>query len=153
MTFHKPARKTLRDTIIANRQQLAGMAKLAMKEPPVFSELEIPKSKPVYSASEAQILKSILAYLRLHPDVGWFARFNSGAFLEGDRYIQANSQPGLSDILGCLIDSGRLFAIEVKKINGKTQLNQTVFLRTIENAGGLAGICRSIDDVTKLLAG
>lgn len=147
----KTRRKTLEQTINDNRAHLIGMAKLAGKEPPVFQELKIPKAKPTYTATESEILKSILAYLRLHPDVGWYCRINCGSFEIDGRYIQANSQKGMSDIIGCLRKSGRIFAIECKSYKGRLSEHQTVFLRTIANAGGISGACKSIDDVAKLL--
>jgi hypothetical protein len=151
MTFHKPARKSLRDTILANRQQLTAMAKLAGKEPPVFSDMTIPKAVPAYTPSEAQILKSIMAYLRVHPKVGWNCRINCGSFEVDGRYIQNNSQPGMSDIIGCLRESGRMFAIEVKSQKGRLSEQQALFLSTIENAGGLSCVAKSIDDVSRML--
>jgi hypothetical protein len=146
-------RKTLSEQILANRAQISGLAKLAGKEPPVFSELEIPKARATYTPSEAQVLKSILAYLRLHPKVGWYCRQNCGSFEVDGRYIQANSQSGMSDIIGCLRGSGRLFAFEVKSRSGRLSEHQTTFLRIIADSGGISGVVKSLDDVTKLLDG
>jgi hypothetical protein len=104
--------------------------------------------------SEAQIQKSILVYLRLHPQVAWVGRFNSGAFIESyggqDRYIQANSVKGCSDILG-MLKGGRFFAIEVKSAKGRVTQNQDNFILRVLECGGYAGVARSIEDVNLIL--
>jgi hypothetical protein len=102
--------------------------------------------------SEAEILKSILSYLRHRPDVAWVCRQNSGTFMDGDRYISANSQKGMSDILG-MMKGGRLFAIECKSAKGKVMAHQQDFLDMISHGGGIAGVARSIEDAEAILKG
>lgn len=57
--------------------------------------------------------------------------------------------PGIADILGCY--KGRFLAIEVKR-NGKepTELQQA-FLDAVKEAGGIAFVARSVDDVIAAL--
>lgn len=57
---------------------------------------------------------------------------------------------GVSDILGILPD-GRFLAIEVKSKKGYPTPEQKLFLNEITQRKGLAGVCRSIDDVKILL--
>jgi hypothetical protein len=57
----------------------------------------------------------------------------------------AFSTPGISDIIGCW--HGRFFAIEVKTLKGKVTPAQQRFQDNVREAGGLAIIARSVDDV------
>jgi hypothetical protein len=56
----------------------------------------------------------------------------------------------MSDIMGTLKD-GRALAIEVKSRTGRMRPGQKEFLRQIRDAGGVAGVCRSVDDAVRLL--
>jgi hypothetical protein len=96
-----------------------------------------------------------LALLRHHPKVASHWRQNSGTFAERNRdgstrYIRANTAKGMSDIMGVLRD-GRTLAIEVKSRTGRMRPGQEEFLQTIRSAGGVAGVCRSVDDAVRLL--
>jgi hypothetical protein len=149
-------RLTLRQTIEANRQSLTFMAKLAGNEPPKFHD-DLLKSKrerktavPSNHPTEAEVLKTILNYLRLRKEVAWVCRINSGTFAEDDRFISSNSQKGMSDILGMRV-GGKLFAIEVKSHSGRLMQHQDDFLCLILAGGGLAGVARGISDVNKIL--
>ena len=82
-------------------------------------------------------------------------RQNSGTFQERNRdgsvrYIRANTQRGMSDVMGTLKD-GRTLAIEVKSRTGRMRPGQEEFLQQIRDAGGVAGVCRSVEDAQKLL--
>jgi hypothetical protein len=105
--------------------------------------------------SEAEILKAIMQLLKRHPKVAMSWRQNSGTFQERNRdgsvrYIRANTQRGMSDIMGTLKD-GRTLAIEVKSRTGRMRPGQEEFLQQIRDAGGVAGVCRSVEDAQKLL--
>jgi len=152
-------RRTLREIMLANQKSEALYAALAGK--PV-REIDIPPepkrrapSKPSGEPSEADILRAIMALLKRHPRVAQCWRQNSGTFQERNRdgsvrYIRANTQKGMSDIMGVLKD-GRTLAIEVKSRVGKMRPGQDEFLQTIRQAGGVAGVCRSVDDAVRLL--
>jgi hypothetical protein len=60
------------------------------------------------------------------------------------------SAPGLPDITGCLKD-GRGFWIEVKTDKGRLSPHQERFIANINDAGGLAFVARSVDDVIEKL--
>jgi hypothetical protein len=105
--------------------------------------------------SEAEILKAIMSLLKRHPRVAQCWRQNSGTFQERNRdgstrYIRANTARGMSDIMGILKD-GRTLAIEVKSRTGRMRPGQEEFLQTIRSAGGVAGVCRSVEDAQRLL--
>ena len=156
MARPRKPRLTLRQTIESNRQAITFMAALAGNEPPKFDDTLLkPKRErkaavPSNHPTEAEILKSVLKFLRVHPDVAWVCRINSGVFAENDRFISANSQKGMSDIIG-MLSGGRLFAIECKSKTGKILQHQDDFLCLIASGGGLSGIARSIDDAAKIL--
>jgi hypothetical protein len=112
-------------------------------------------AKPSGEPSEADILRAIMALLKHHPRVAQCWRQNSGTFAERNRdgstrYIRANTARGMSDIMGVLRD-GRTLAIEVKSRIGRMRPGQEEFLQTIRQAGGVAGVCRSVDDAVRLL--
>ena len=152
-------RRTLREVMLANQKSEALYAALAGKP---GREIDIPPepkrrapAKPSGEPSEAQILRAILALLRHHPKVASHWRQNSGTFAERNRdgstrYIRANTAKGMSDIMGVLKD-GRTLAIEVKSRTGRMRPGQEEFLQTIRSAGGVAGVCRSVDDAVRLL--
>jgi hypothetical protein len=105
--------------------------------------------------SEAEILRAIVQLLKRHPRVAMSWRQNSGTFQERNRdgsvrYIRANTARGMSDIMGALKD-GRTLAIEVKSRTGRMRPGQEEFLQQIRDAGGVAGVCRSVEDAQKLL--
>jgi hypothetical protein len=152
-------RRTLREQMLRNQKTEALYAALSGKP---ARELPIPPepkkrapAKPSAEPSEADILRAIMALLKRHPRVAQCWRQNSGTFAERNRdgstrYIRANTQKGMSDIMGVLKD-GRTLAIEVKSRVGKMRPGQDEFLQTIRQAGGVAGVCRSVDDAQRLL--
>ena len=164
MTTYR-GRRTLREQMIRNQQTealYAAMSGKPLREYPIPPE---PKQRtkrnpsPVEQRqpSEAEILKAILQLLRRHPKVALCWRQNSGTFQERNRdgsvrYIRANTQRGMSDVMGALMD-GRTLAIEVKSRTGRMRPGQEEFLASIRAAGGVAGVCRSVDDAVRLLEG
>jgi len=154
-------RKTLREVMTDHQRTedtLAALWGKPRRELPIPPE---PKkrapAKPSGEPSEAEILKAIMQLLKRHPRVAQAWRQNSGTFQERNRdgsvrYIRANTQKGMSDIMGVLKD-GRTLAIEVKSRTGRMRPGQEEFLQTIRSAGGVAGVCRSVDDAVRLLGG
>jgi hypothetical protein len=152
-------RKTLREVMTDHQRTEDTLAALWGKP---FRELPIPAepkkrapAKPSGEPSEAEILRAIIQLLHRHPRVAQCWRINSGTFAERNRdgsvrYIRANTAKGMSDIMGILKD-GRTLAIEVKSRTGRMRPGQEEFLQTIRQAGGVAGVCRSVDDAMKLL--
>ena len=122
-----------------------------MRELPEIADKKVRATrKPSGNPSEAEILKSIMRYLRLHPKVAIVGRFNSGTFKEGNRYIRANSIRGMSDIDGMLV-GGRKFALEVKSKTGRPTPDQIAYLQTVRDNGGIGEVVRSVDDVMRIL--
>jgi len=152
-------RKTLREVMTDHQRTedtLAALWGKPRRELPIPAE---PKkrapAKPSGEPSEAEILRAIIQLLHRHPRVAQCWRQNSGTFQERNRdgstrYIRANTQKGMSDIMGILKD-GRTLAIEVKSRTGRMRPGQEEFLQTIRQAGGVAGVCRSVEDAQRLL--
>ena len=114
--------------------------------------LRKPRAKNQHA--EGEIQRSVLAYLRLHRNVAWVERFNSGAMKLMDKYGRQRfvrfAFPGCSDILGQMKD-GRLLAIEVKALGGKLTSAQRAFLDLVRDNGGVSGVAYSVDDVDEIL--
>jgi hypothetical protein len=152
-------RRTLREIMLANQASMDVYAAMSGKPRVEFDIPPEPKrrapAKPSGEPSEADILRAIMALLRHHPKVASYWRQNSGTFAERNRdgsvrYIRANTAKGMSDIMGVLRD-GRTLAIEVKSRTGRMRPGQEEFLQTIRQAGGVAGVCRSVEDAQRLL--
>ena len=152
-------RRTLREIMLANQASMDVYAAMSGKPRVEFDIPPEPRkrapAKPSGEPSEAQILRAIMALLRHHPKVASHWRINSGTFAERNRdgsvrYIRANTAKGMSDIMGVLKD-GRTLAIEVKSRTGRMRPGQEEFLQTIRSAGGVAGVCRSVEDAQRLL--
>ena len=154
-------RRTLREQMLRNQKTEALYAALSGRP---ARELPIPPEptkrgprKPSTEPSEAEILRAIIQLLHRHPRVAKVWRQNSGTFQERNRdgtvrYIRANTARGMSDIMGVLRD-GRTLAIEVKSRTGRMRPGQEEFLASIRAAGGVAGVCRSVEDAIALLEG
>ena len=156
-------RRTLREQMLRNQQTEALYAALSgrpARELPIPPE---PKRRPKREPSpaeqrqpsEAEILRAIMALLKRHPRVAQVWRQNSGTFAERNRdgsmrYVRANTARGMSDIMGVLRD-GRTLAIEVKSRTGRMRPGQEEVLASIRAAGGVAGVCRSVEDAVALL--
>jgi hypothetical protein len=159
MTSEFRGRKTYREIVATNQKSMDNLAALWGKPRQVLDMPPEPKkrapAKPSGEPTESQILKAIMSLLKRHPKVAQVWRQNSGTFQERNRdgsvrYIRANTQRGMSDIMGILKD-GRTLAIEVKSRTGRMRPGQEEFLATIRQAGGVAGVCRSVEDAQKLL--
>lgn len=134
---------------------VTGKPRVELRAPPE------PKPRAPRQASgtptEAQVLKAVLAYVQRHPKVSLAWRQNSGTFAERNRdgttrYVRANTQRGMSDIMGVLKD-GRTLAIECKSLTGRLKPHQAEFLERVRKAGGVAGVCRSVEDAVELMGG
>jgi len=152
-------RRTLREQMLRNQQTenlYAALSGRPARELPIPPEpVKRGPRKPSTEPSESEILRAIMALLKRHPRVAQCWRQNSGTFAERNRdgsmrYVRANTQRGMSDIMGVLRD-GRTLAIEVKSRTGRMRPGQEEFLATIRRAGGVAGVCRSVDDAVRLL--
>ncbi len=107
---------------------------------------------PLKSANakpEAAALVEVLVTLRAHPMVAWCERMNSGAANIGGRFVRFGWN-GCPDVLGQLKD-GRLLGVEVKAEKGRLRPEQTIFLKRVRAAGGVAFMARDCCDVRREL--
>ena len=106
----------------------------------------VPLSFP--KATEAEIQKSILEYLKLRGYLCW--RNNSGMWRtpnknHGERVIRFG-KVGSGDILG-MKKNGTFFSVEVKAEGKNPTKEQSDFIEEVTKNFGLAFIARSVDDV------
>jgi hypothetical protein len=94
---------------------------------------------------EQGIQRAILDYLRWR-GIPCYKHQNAGIRKPDGSYIPTHTR-GVSDIIGCLPKTGRFLAIEVKRPGGKPTLEQQQFIDTINQAGGLAFVARSVEEV------
>lgn len=87
---------------------------------------------------EATLLKHTMQWLEAQ------RRNNIYALRINDRYAK-----GYSDIFVCV--KGIFVVIELKDDTGTASPHQKLFLKEIIKAGGIGGICRTIDEVTELI--
>jgi hypothetical protein len=105
---------------------------------------------------EADVLSAVLTCLRFHPRVAWAHRMQTGAG-KIVRKHGATSQflrfgwPGASDVIGQFKGTGQLLAVEVKRPSGQATPEQLAFLQNVRDAGGVAILARSVDDVMEAL--
>lgn len=93
-------------------------------------------SDDVKYKQESTITKKVKDYLETQPDVHFYKA--------SDRYHK-----GISDIIACV--RGRFVAIELKKDGGVTSPHQSLFIKQVEMAGGIGGVCDTVAQVKMLV--
>lgn len=88
---------------------------------------------------ETRLTKGIVEALGEDFPQSFFFKVLGGAF----------SLAGVPDLVGCI--GGRFIALEVKTDTGKPSKIQLHIIECIQNAGGIAGVVRSYNDVLDLL--
>lgn len=104
------------------------------------------------SRAEAALHRAVAAYLTvaLPPDVAWTTfPAGSGGKARGGQLKAAGLRPGWPDLQ--ILWDGKFLGIELK--TGKRRLSpaQDACVRLIFRAGGTWTVCRSIDDVERIL--
>lgn len=109
---------------------------------------------------EDALQMSICDYLKQAlPSTAWFCSIPNGAVLAGDKTQRMRQMAklkatglrvGAPDLF--VINEGAFIAIEVKAGNGKASDAQLATADDVWKAGGVYGICRSINDVQALLS-
>lgn len=100
-------------------------------------------SKPVQSSSdlkryaqEATLTSKVKAWLEVQPDIAFYKA--------SDRYHK-----GISDVIICV--RGIFVGAELKADDGKPSPHQLLFIKQIQRAGGVAGVCYTLGEVKELV--
>lgn len=81
-------------------------------------------------------------------------RNNCGALQDASgRWVHYGLADGSSDLIGWTVRNGvAVFtALEVKSAKGRVTPEQQQFIDAVREAGGIAGVCRSVGDAELLL--
>ena len=89
-------------------------------------------------ALEKSVCNRITRFLKALPDC-WYMRTEGGPY----------GRKGVPDIVGCL--RGKMFALEVKRPGGKATELQLHELKRIRDAGGMAAVVESVNEVKEIL--
>ena len=87
--------------------------------------------------SETNFKRRVIDYLKREYPKAWF-------YKSADKFTA-----GIPDLIICL--NGLFYAIELKVGSNKPTPIQEVVIRKIQNAGGRAAVCRSLDEVKEFL--
>lgn len=87
-------------------------------------------------AQEATITKIVKDWLEVQRDIAFYKA--------SDRYHK-----GISDFILCV--GGVFVGVELKKDDGKPSPHQLLFIKQIQKAGGIAGVCYTLKDVKDLV--
>ncbi len=99
---------------------------------------------------EQDLVNEIIAYINLTGNVA--TRINSGMqIIPGNqRRVFRGAPAGTADIIACI--KGRYVAIECKLPGNKPTLPQQMYLKMVTDAGGVAVVAYSLDDVINAIA-
>lgn len=163
-------RPSLRETIAKNQTAMDLYAAMSDRPRVVFDAPPEPvkrAKRPTAAGAaaeprgtEADVMKAVHAFLRVHPRVAWFMRINSGAVSDGDRHVVfyrlwmrglGVRSKGMADYLGQL-DDGRLFLLECKRPGlRRATPEQQELLEWCRWHGGRAAVVQSVEDVAEVL--
>lgn len=79
-------------------------------------------------------------------------RYQTGKYQLPDGRWVGSGFPGAADLWGIRLRDGKFVAVEVKSKTGRVGPQQAEFLKMIRECNGIAGICRSVDDLEKLVS-
>lgn len=99
---------------------------------------------------EKYIQKDILKYLRANNIYCWPNKTQGTYNPTLKRFMAGHTFKGPSDVLG-ILDTGQFLAIEVKSKTGKLSPEQKDFLQNINQRGGVAFMCRSLEECIELI--
>jgi hypothetical protein len=133
----------------------ARIQKLADAIPPKRDRVVRPVDGRPTQPLERDIQRGCMQLLRAHPKIAMVWRTNSGTFTEqnadgSQRYITANTMPGMSDICGVL-KGGRAIFLEVKRPGQKPTRLQEQFLGRARLAGAIAEVVTDPRQIVEML--
>jgi hypothetical protein len=99
---------------------------------------------------ESEIQRAILEYLALVKVTAWRINQAGVPLHDGSGRFRRGPTRGVSDILG-IAQGGRFVAIEVKRRGNRATPDQILFLKRVSDAGGIAVVACSVQDVADAL--
>lgn len=87
-------------------------------------------------SQEATLTRKVKEWLEAQPDVHFYKA--------SDRYHK-----GISDFIACV--RGRFVGIELKAKDGKPTPHQLLFIKQVQDTGGIAGVCYTLAEVKALV--
>lgn len=103
---------------------------------------------------ESDLQRQIIDFINIQPRLFCWRAPSRGVFdVQRGVFRTSDTIRGISDILGLVKSSGRLFAIELKAPGRprRGSPEQELFLAKIKSMGGLSGVARSIEEVVEIL--
>ncbi|MGN0592020.1 MAG: VRR-NUC domain-containing protein [Ruminococcus sp.] len=73
-------------------------------------------------------------------------------YTKDGRYFDTGLPAGFSDLFGVRKSDGKAVFIEVKTKKGRVTAKQNQFIKAMQNAGAIAGVCRSVQEAKSLVA-
>ncbi len=107
--------------------------------------ISAPRTKAL-RLKEADILRTILDYLRIHRVFHWRNQTAGGRL--GQRFVRIGVL-GAPDIF--IVHRGKCIGIEVKSPEGKQREEQIAFGMEFSDAGGIYRLARGIEEVDEVL--
>lgn len=84
-------------------------------------------------------------------DIAVTFRANVGMFQAGDRYVSTGLPKGFPDLFGFRKSDAKFIAIEIKTAAGRLRKEQADMLKSLREAGALAGVARSVEEARRLI--
>lgn len=109
---------------------------------------------PRVKIKESDLQRQIIEFINYQPRLFCWRAPSRGVFdVQRGVFRKSDTILGVSDILGLIKSTGRMFAIELKAPSRprRGSPEQELFLDKIKNMGGLAGVARSIEEVVEIL--
>ena len=155
--MRKPTlRPSLAETKRRNQQALDFLQAISTREDAPRIDVGAKLKREASSSGkplERDVLRAVLDYLRVHPLVAWRGRINSGAVQNPNgQFVRFNQIAGISDVIGQM-KTGHFLAMEVKRPGEKPTEPQMLFLRMVQQHGGCAGWCDSVEACERVIAG
>ena len=103
-------------------------------------------STPPQEPRESRVVQEVRLALGRDPRVVLW-RLSQGAFRLADGTTRRfGLAPGACDLVGLLVGTGRLFALEVKTRTGRVSDDQRKWIDLVNRCGGFARVVRSADE-------
>lgn len=94
----------------------------------------------------------IAALFRVPAGLYWQGKRNTDGTITSARAVRVVVK-GYSDLTGWRRSDGKFVAIEVKTNRGRASKEQLHFIEQVKQAGGLAGIARSVEQARNIILG